>query len=37
VLVEQTFVKDNKTAIKQVLAAGGLTVNGFARFQVGQA
>src|SRR6201987_2897304 len=37
VLTEQTFVKDNKTVIKQVLAAGNLTVNGFARFQVGQA
>ena len=37
VLTEQTFVKDNKTVIKQVLATDKLTVNGFARFQVGQA
>jgi elongation factor Ts len=37
VLTEQTFVKDNKTTIKQVLAQNGLTVTGFARFQVGQA
>ena len=37
VLVEQPFVKDNKTTIKQVLAQAGLTVTGFARFQVGQA
>jgi elongation factor Ts len=37
VLTEQTFVKDNKTAIKQVLATDKLTVRGFARFQVGQA
>jgi elongation factor Ts len=37
VLTEQAFVKDNKTTIKQVLAQNGLTVTGFARFQVGQA
>ena len=37
VLLEQPFVKDNKTTIKQVLAQAGLTVTGFARFQVGQA
>jgi elongation factor Ts len=37
VLTEQVFVKDNKTAIKQLLAQNNLTVTGFARFQVGQA
>jgi elongation factor Ts len=37
VLTEQVFVKDQKTTIKQVLARDGLTVTGFARFQVGQA
>ena len=37
VLNEQAFVKDNKATIKQVLAADGLTVTGFVRFQVGQA
>jgi elongation factor Ts len=37
VLVEQAFVKDQKTTVRQVLAAGGVTVTGFARFQVGQA
>jgi elongation factor Ts len=37
VLVEQPFVKDNKTTVKQVLAQANLTVTGFARFQVGQA
>ena len=37
VLTEQAFVKDNKTTIKQVLAQDGVTVTGFARFQVGQA
>jgi elongation factor Ts len=36
-LLEQPFVKDNKTTIKQVLAQAGVTVTGFARFQVGQA
>ena len=37
VLTEQAFVKDQKTAIKQVLARSGVAVTGFARFQVGQA
>ena len=37
VLTEQAFVKDNKQTIAQVLAAGGVEVKGFARFQVGQA
>ena len=37
VLTEQAFVKDQKTAIKQVLAQNGVMVTGFARFQVGQA
>jgi elongation factor Ts len=37
VLVEQSFVKEQKKTIKQVLAAAGVTVRGFARFQVGQA
>ena len=37
VLTEQAFVKDPKTTIKQVLAQNGVSVRGFARFQVGQA
>ena len=37
VLTEQAFVKDPKTTIKQVLADSGVSVTGFARFQVGQA
>jgi elongation factor Ts len=37
VLTEQAFVKDPKATIKQVLAGSGVTVTGFARFQVGQA
>jgi elongation factor Ts len=37
VLVEQSFVKEPKKTIKQVLADSGVTVRGFARFQVGQA
>jgi elongation factor Ts len=37
VLTEQAFVKDQKTAIKQVLARSGVNVTAFARFQVGQA
>ena len=37
VLTEQAFVKDQKTTVKQVLAAHGVSVTGFARFQVGQA
>jgi elongation factor Ts len=36
-LVEQAFVKDQKTTIKQVLAQAGVNVQAFARFQVGQA
>ncbi len=36
VLTEQAFVKDQKTTVKQVLAQHGLSVTGFARFQVGQ-
>jgi elongation factor Ts len=37
VLVEQAFVKEPKQTIAQVLKADGVTVKGFARFQVGQA
>jgi elongation factor Ts len=37
VLTEQAFVKEPKTTIKQVLAQSGVSVTGFARFQVGQA
>jgi len=37
VLTEQAFVKDPKTTIKQVLGQNGISVRGFARFQVGQA
>jgi elongation factor Ts len=37
VLTEQAFVKDQKATIKQVLAQNGVSVRGFARFQVGQA
>jgi len=37
VLVEQAFVKEPKTTVAQVLKADGVTVRGFARFQVGQA
>jgi elongation factor Ts len=37
VLTEQAFVKEQKKTIKQVLAESGVTVRGFARFQVGQA
>jgi len=37
VLTEQAFVKEQKKTIKQVLADAGVTVRGFARFQVGQA
>jgi elongation factor Ts len=36
-LIEQAFVKDPKTTVKQVLSAGGVSVTAFARFQVGQA
>src|SRR6202012_1794650 len=34
VLVEQSFVKEQKKTIKQVLAEAGVTVRGFARLQV---
>jgi elongation factor Ts len=37
VLTEQPFVKEQKKTIKQVLTEAGVTVDGFARFQVGQA
>jgi elongation factor Ts len=37
VLLEQPFVKDPKCTIKQILADSGVTVQAFARFQVGQA
>jgi elongation factor Ts len=37
VLTEQAFVKDNKQSIAQILKAAGVNVQGFARFQVGQA
>ena len=37
VLTEQAFVKDPKQTVTKVLASDGLTVRGFARFQVGQA
>ena len=37
VLVEQPFVKEPKQTIAQVLKADGVTVQAFARFQVGQA
>ncbi len=37
VLTEQAFVKEPKTTVKQVLAADGVSVTAFARFQVGQA
>jgi elongation factor Ts len=37
VLTEQAFVKDNKQTIAQILKAAGVSVQGFARFQVGQA
>jgi elongation factor Ts len=37
VLVEQPSVKDQKKAIKQLLAEQGATVQAFARFQIGQA
>jgi elongation factor Ts len=36
-LVEQAFVKDPKTSVKQVLSAGGVNVTAFTRIQVGQA
>jgi elongation factor Ts len=37
VLTEQAFVKDQKTTVKQLLTQNGVSVTGFARFQVGQA
>ena len=37
VLAEQAFIKDPKKTIKQVLSEQGVTVQAFARFQVGQA
>jgi elongation factor Ts len=37
VLVEQPYVKEPKQNVGQVLKAGGVNVQGFARFQVGQA
>jgi elongation factor Ts len=37
VLTEQAFIKDPKKTIKQVLSEQGVTVQAFARFQVGQA
>jgi elongation factor Ts len=37
VLVEQAFIKEPKKTVQQVLNENGLTVRGFAHFQVGQA
>jgi len=37
VLVEQAFVKEPKQTVAQILKADGVTVQAFARFQVGQA
>jgi elongation factor Ts len=37
VLTEQAFVKDPKQTVAKVLESGGVSVKGFARFQVGQA
>jgi elongation factor Ts len=37
VLVEQAFVKEPKQTVAQILKGVGVTVRGFARFQVGQA
>jgi elongation factor Ts len=36
-LIDQAFVKDPKTAVKQLLASAGVSVVAFSRFQVGQA
>jgi elongation factor Ts len=36
-LIEQPFVKDGKTPVKQLLSTAGVTVSAFSRFQVGQA
>ena len=37
VLIDQPYVKDPKKAVSQLLSEYGVTVRGFARFQVGQA
>jgi elongation factor Ts len=37
VLVEQAFIKEPKKTVQQVLDENGVTVRGFAHFQVGQA
>ena len=37
VLLEQAFAKDNKKTVAKVLEEAGVTLNGFARFKVGQA
>jgi elongation factor Ts len=37
VLIEQASVADNKKTVKQVLAAAGIEVSRFVRFEVGQA
>ncbi|MGH3187637.1 MAG: translation elongation factor Ts [Streptosporangiaceae bacterium] len=37
VLTEQAFVKEQKTTVRQMLAANKVSVTAFARFQVGQA
>jgi elongation factor Ts len=37
VLVEQAFIKEPKKTVQQVLNENGVTVRGFAHFQVGQA
>jgi elongation factor Ts len=36
-LLEQASVQDNKKSVQQVLADAGITVRGFARFEVGEA
>jgi elongation factor Ts len=36
VLTDQPFVKDPKKTVRQLLSEHGVTVSGFARFQVGQ-
>ena len=36
-LIEQAFVKEPKTSVKQLLASAGVSVTAFSRFQVGQA
>jgi elongation factor Ts len=37
VLIDQPSVRDPKKSVKQLLAEGGVTVQQFARFQIGQA